>query len=61
MPIALTNRPELGSRRALVQAAEIAVRREKARPFLPLVMLNGFQSAGMFSREESSPSVPTAA
>ncbi len=48
MPIALTNRPELGSRRALVQAAEIRVRREKARPFLPLIMLNGFQSAGMF-------------
>ena len=48
MPIALTNRPELGSRRALVQAAEIRVRREKARPLLPLIMLNGFQSAGMF-------------
>ena len=48
MPIALANRPELGSRRSLVQAAEVRVRREKARPFLPLVMLNGFQSAGMF-------------
>ena len=37
MPIALNNRPELASRRALVEAAEAAVRREKARPFLPIV------------------------
>ena len=35
MPIALANRPEIASRRALVQAAEVAVRREKARPFIP--------------------------
>src|SRR5512135_154848 len=47
MPIALTNRPELASRRALVQAAEQRIRREKARPLLPIVSLNGFQSAGM--------------
>jgi outer membrane protein TolC len=47
MPIALNNRPELASRQALVQAAEARVRREKARPLLPLVTLNGFQSAGM--------------
>jgi outer membrane protein TolC len=47
MPIALANRPELASRRALVQAAETRVRREKMRPVLPLVLLNGFQSAGM--------------
>ncbi|HMB03088.1 MAG TPA: TolC family protein, partial [Isosphaeraceae bacterium] len=47
MPIALTNRPELASRRALVQAAEQRIRREKARPLLPIVALNGFQSAGM--------------
>jgi outer membrane protein TolC len=47
MSIALTNRPEIASRVALVQAAEIGIRREKARPFLPLVLLNGFQSAGM--------------
>ena len=46
MPIALTNRPELASQRALVQAAEVGVRREKARPLLPIVMLNGFQTAG---------------
>ena len=44
MPIALTNRPELASRRALVEAAEAGVRREKARPFIPIVALNGFQT-----------------
>ena len=46
MPIALTNRPELASREALVQAAGYAVRREKNRPLLPLLQLNGFQTAG---------------
>src|SRR5947209_11691421 len=43
MPIALTNRPELASRRALVLAAEQRVRREKNRPLLPNVLINGFQ------------------
>jgi outer membrane protein TolC len=47
MAVALTNRPELASRQALVQAAEVRIRREKARPLLPLFALNGFQSAGM--------------
>jgi hypothetical protein len=47
MSVALTNRPEIASRRALVQAAEQRIRREKARPILPVVILNGFQSAGM--------------
>jgi hypothetical protein len=46
MVVALTNRPELASRKALVQAAEVRVRREKARPLLPIVMLNGFQTSG---------------
>jgi hypothetical protein len=45
--IALTNRPELASYRALIQAAEARLRREKNRPLLPIVMINGFQSAGM--------------
>ncbi len=45
---AVTNRPELASYQALVQAAEARVRREKMRPVLPLVMINGFQSAGMY-------------
>jgi outer membrane protein TolC len=44
--IALTNRPELGSQRALVEAAEARLRREKNRPLLPIVMLNGFQTPG---------------
>jgi outer membrane protein TolC len=44
MPIALTNRPELASHQALVQSMMQAVRREKARPFLPNVYLNGFQT-----------------
>jgi outer membrane protein TolC len=46
MSVALANRPELAARRALVEAAEYRVRREKARPLLPLVMLNGFQTSG---------------
>ena len=44
MPVALTNRPELASRQALVKAAEVAIRREKARPLIPNVVLNGFQT-----------------
>lgn len=47
MRIALVNRPELGSRRAEVEAAELRVRREKMRPRLPIIMIDGFQSAGM--------------
>ena len=55
MPVALANRPEVASRRALVEAAEVGVRREKARPFVPLVALTGFQTpfelfqAGLFA------------
>jgi outer membrane protein TolC len=44
--IAVANRPELASYRALVQAAEARVRREKMRPLLPIVQINGFQSSG---------------
>lgn len=44
MPIALTNRPELASQQALVQAALVNIRREKTRAFLPIPMLNGFQT-----------------
>ena len=46
MPIALSNRPELASQRALIQASEIAVRREKNRPALLTILLTGFQSPG---------------
>ena len=60
--IAVNNRPELASQRALVEAAEARVGREKRRPVLPIVMLNGFQSAGMYlNLGGSSGSVPTAA
>ena len=44
--IALTNRPDLASKRELVQAAAERIRREKMRPLLPIVMIGGFQSPG---------------
>jgi len=44
MPVALTNRPELASKQALIQAAVAAIRREKARPFVPNILINGFQT-----------------
>lgn len=44
IPIALTNRPELASHQALVQATLVAIRREKLRPLLPALFMNGFQS-----------------
>ena len=34
--------------RALVEAGAVRIRRETWRPFLPIVMINGFQSAGMY-------------
>ena len=55
MPIALSNRPELASRAALVAAAMNAVRREKMRPLTPQILINGFQTpneliqGGMFA------------
>ena len=48
MPIALANRPELASHRALIGAAEARLGREKMRPLLPIVMINGFQSPGEY-------------
>ena len=44
--IALTNRPDLASKRALVEAAAERISREKMRPFLPIIVLGGFQNAG---------------
>ena len=44
MSVAMINRPELSSRKALVEAAEVAIRREKGRMVLPNVVLNGFQT-----------------
>jgi outer membrane protein TolC len=39
IPIALTNRPELGSRQALVQATLQRLRQEKLRPLIPSVLI----------------------
>jgi len=44
MPIALTNRPELASHQALVQAMLVKIRQEKLRPFLGSMLWNGFQT-----------------
>jgi outer membrane protein TolC len=44
MAVALTNRPEIASRRALVQASTAAIRREKMRLVLPNIAINGFQT-----------------
>jgi outer membrane protein TolC len=46
IPIGLANRPELASYKALVEAAEARIKREKMRPLLPLVLLGGFQTPG---------------
>jgi outer membrane protein TolC len=46
MMIAIANRPEIASRRALIKAAEVAIRREKGRMLLPTLYLTGFQSPG---------------
>jgi hypothetical protein len=44
IPVGLTNRPELGSQQALVQAVAQAIRREKGRILLPSIWINGFQT-----------------
>lgn len=44
IPIGLTNRPELASHQATVQAALVRVRQEKMRPILPVLNINGFQT-----------------
>jgi outer membrane protein TolC len=55
IPVGLTNRPELASQQALVQAALAALRREKLRPLTPSILINGFQTpyeqlqAGIFA------------
>ncbi len=50
MSIALVNRPELGSKAALVSAAEQALRREKMRPLIPTLLLGGFQTPAMYTQ-----------
>ena len=44
IPIGLTNRPELASQQALVQAVLVKIRQEKLRPLTPSILLNGFQT-----------------
>ena len=60
MPVALTNRPELAAYQALVQAMVAQIRREKWRPLLPSLLINGFQTpyemiqAGIFGLGSNS-------
>jgi outer membrane protein TolC len=44
IPIGLTNRPELAGHQAAVQATIALLRREKMRPVLPSILINGFQT-----------------
>lgn len=44
MPIGLTNRPELASHQAEIQAMLVSVKREKMRACLPSPILTGFQT-----------------
>jgi outer membrane protein TolC len=46
VPIGLTNRPELASQRALVQAGVERVRQERFRPFIPNVLVEGAGPGG---------------
>jgi outer membrane protein TolC len=46
IPIGLTNRPELASQQAVVQAALVRIRQEKLRPILPSVLITGWQAPG---------------
>jgi outer membrane protein TolC len=41
IPIGLTNRPELASQQALVQAALVRIRQERMRPLVPSLILQG--------------------
>ena len=51
IPIGLTNRPELAAQQALIQAALVRIRQEKMRPFLPSIMITGFQTPGGMTTE----------
>ena len=59
VPIGLTNRPELASQRALVQAGVERVRQERFRPFIPNVLVEGAGPGGC-STARSSAADPTA-
>ncbi|MGQ0634013.1 MAG: TolC family protein [Planctomycetaceae bacterium] len=44
--IGVATRPEIGEQKAMIQAAEVRIRRETHRPLLPMVLLTGFQTPG---------------
>ncbi len=44
IPIALTNRPELASHQAVVQAMLVSIRQEKLRALIPAAYINGLQT-----------------
>jgi outer membrane protein TolC len=44
IPVGLTNRPELASHQALVQAVAARIHRERGRMLLPSILINGFQT-----------------
>jgi outer membrane protein TolC len=44
IPVGLTNRPELASNQAIVQAVAARIRRERGRMLLPSILINGFQT-----------------
>jgi outer membrane protein TolC len=44
IPVGLTNRPELAAHQAQVQAALVRIRKEKLRPWLPVLEIQGFQT-----------------
>ncbi|HEX5271733.1 MAG TPA: TolC family protein [Gemmataceae bacterium] len=61
IPIGLTNRPELASRQAQVQATLALLRQERLRPLIPSVLLRGYSTpvtgtlgAGLFGGGENS-------
>jgi outer membrane protein TolC len=69
MPIGLTNRPELASQQALVQAALTRIRQERLRPLVPSVILEGspgpagpgsYLQAGVFASGAQAAGHPTA-
>jgi outer membrane protein TolC len=68
IPIGLTNRPELASQQALVQAALVRIRQEKMRPLIPSLILDGNPGAvgpgdyfmgGLFSSDVNGTHNPT--
>jgi hypothetical protein len=46
IPIGLTNRPELASHKAEIEAALVRIRQEKLRPLLPSLLITGWQTPG---------------